>query len=132
MKTKLPKSKAKTAYGLLSEIKRLILAEPLRLAMGVWLAREDDEYTDSDDVKCYPACGTVGCIGGWTQALTRKERTRASDILGLNDHQQTELFHDGRLVYAKNQQTARHARATAKHIVAFQKKYASQLKQKAV
>lgn len=135
----IPKSKAKTAYGLLSEIAKLALAEPKRLRMGMWLDREA-ALTFEDA----PACGTVGCIAGWAVMLrgTRKQQREmetnvycdfsdapAAAVLGLDSDQAHELFNpqvDG------SYGTLTHARNAVRRIRRFQKQHAKQLKAKAV
>src|SRR4051812_46510738 len=90
----MPVSKAKTAYELLGEIRKLILEEPLRYDQEKWL-----------DVGCLlhdrePKCGTVGCVAGWVVAL-KEQRTssaqsvikcRAMAILGIEVNQANWLF----------------------------------------
>ena len=130
----LPKSRAKTAYGLLSEIAALGLAEPKRIQMGIYLHQQG---VDADPDDYYPACGTVGCIAGWTCILKSLGWLGsiwgpAMELLGLNLDQANELFHDESLCAAPDQQTKAHAKAVAKHIHRFQKKYAAQLKAKKV
>lgn len=132
--TKIPKSKAKTAYGLLSEVRTLILAEPLRYNQHDWLSRKEDH----GDLRIrFPACGTVGCVAGWVATLKagRKFSWMDSDViaaplLGLSEFQAHELFRasaaDG------SPQTIQHAKSGAKHIAAFQKKYRTQLLAKKV
>lgn len=124
MKNRLiPKSKAKTAYGLLSEISALILAEPKRYNQDTW--RYSQSPSDGG-----PACGTVGCIAGWVATLKPKKYmgvwSNADEVLGLNDQQSGELFIAADV--KGNFQTARHARSGAAHIRRFQKQYASQLR----
>lgn len=58
----IPKSKAKTAWGLLADVKRAILAEPKRADMGVFRRTVRPEHGG-------PACGTVGCFAGWVTLL---------------------------------------------------------------
>lgn len=61
----LPRSKAKTAWGLMADVKRAILAEPKRADMTSvigYLAPTEGG----------PACGTVGCVAGWVAVLGRK------------------------------------------------------------
>lgn len=137
MKSKMPTSRAKTAYGLLSDVKRVILAEPLRLDMGIVCLRGSSlQFRDR-----VPDCGTVGCIAGW--ALSLKGRTSndeenhgntrdAQELLGLDFKDAQSLFFVDRLVQASNKQTAAHAKATARHITRFQKAHAAQLKAKRV
>lgn len=126
MKTAMPTSRAKTAYGLLSAIAKLALEEPKRMRMETWLSRDGGWLHPSR----VPACGTVGCIGGWTTVL--RPRRMAKDTLGLDGAQADELFLDRPLVWDWPQGTAKHARKVAAHIRRFQKKYASQLKRKKV
>lgn len=121
-KTAMPKSKAKTAYGLLSEVRRLILASPNRY----------------DQRECYQKteCGTVCCVGGWIVML-KAPRThdghrlnRAERILGLNWLAAGELWFRG--AAGDRLSIREHARRGAAHIARFQKKYAAQLKAKRV
>lgn len=153
MKTKaLPKSKAKTAYGLLSEVCELITEEPKRYAQRFYIARKGKIATtkrtsyladDNNEVSDFPACGTVGCVAGWVTVLKGPKRFRywhthsiAAKILGLPDnqdgwsYQSDELF--GSEAATGNSQTPEHAAAGVAHIKKFQAKYASQLRAKRV
>lgn len=132
--TKIPKSKAKTAYGLLSEIATLALAEPLRLHMGVWKA----DPTDPDQEWCsgvkageltYPACNTVACIGGWAETL--KPHQPVGITLGLDLNRLEELTQPS-WWRTREGQTPEHARKAVAHIRRFQKKYRAQLLAKKV
>jgi hypothetical protein len=58
----LPRSRAKTAYDLVSDVIRAILAEPKRVDMGVYR----DKRLPEDGG---PACGTVACFAGWVNIL---------------------------------------------------------------
>ena len=58
----IPKSRAKTAWGLCQAVKRAILAEPKRVDMGVALERRLPQAGG-------PSCGTVGCFFGWSCLL---------------------------------------------------------------
>ena len=134
MKSLIPVSKAKTAYGLLSEIATLALAEPKRMRMAVFLdTRAAVHWGDHA-----PACGTVGCIAGWTCVLTGNNRgvwpvmERAMDVLGLSYKEGAALFLIPRLCNEEKQGTAVHARHVVAHIRRFQKRYATQLKAKKV
>lgn len=132
-KAAMPKSKAKTAYGLLSEIRQIILDEPKRY---------DQRYTLTIGAACEigygfeaPACGTVGCVAGWTVALRGRRRNggvcaRAARILGLSEQQGYDLFD----AYAagRRDDVWSHAERGAQHIAKFQEKYAAQLKAKRV
>lgn len=129
-KRAMPKSTATNAHELLSEIAALAVEEPKRIAMGAWLARSKAKlagYFRFDEKEHeMPACNTVGCIGGWTEALKPRQGS-ASRILGLDACQTNVLFYDRRLCEAPNQQTRGHARAVVRHIRAFQKQYRDQL-----
>jgi hypothetical protein len=126
---RVPKSNAKTAYGLLSEVRRLIVDEPKRYNQGDTISFR--EHTDGWSVAYgkWPACGTVGCVAGWVTTLKLPERAAlydviapAGEILGLNSEQRRELF---RASAARARgQTVAHAKAGAAHIARFQKKYA--------
>jgi len=133
--TTIPKSKAKTAYGLLSEIRKFILDEPKRYDQHHWLIRRDIEAPSEFD---FPECGTTACIGGWVATLKKPDAIRsrwsvepiAADILGLDGDQAFELFSE--FAVAGEPQTKNHARRGARHVAKFQKKYAKQLKAKRV
>lgn len=138
-KNAMPVSKAKTAYGLLSEIRKLIIEEPKRYDQWGWrrLLSQSDAFA--------PACGTVGCVGGWICVLKGypfgdSDSTKfAYKILGMNgDVVWNELF-DADLAGLRWEQRGNdsvvtmrairaHARRGAAHIARFQKKYAKQLK----
>ena len=129
---KLPK-RFKTAYDMLGHIAKLGLAEPKRMAMGEVLVRRGSAYPPDLG---YPKCGTVGgCIAtGWTHVLSPSPPRcfiffhRRQATLGLSTHQRGELFCNEVLCNQSRQQTPAHARAVARHIAKFQKKYAAQLK----
>lgn len=59
----IPTSKAKTAWGLLQDVKRAILKEPKRANMQCYV----DTQLPKDGG---PACGTVGCFAGWVTLLS--------------------------------------------------------------
>lgn len=134
----LPKSKAKTAYGLLSEIRKLILAEPTRYDQHNWIVCDNvprlSNGKNSFPYDEMPHCGTVGCVAGWVRAL-KAPTSRASfhatgrlaaKILGLDHGQGMDLFEPYAAV--GNPQSVHHARSGAAHIERFQKKHATQLK----
>lgn len=144
--TNVPTSKAKTAYGLLSEIAALALAEPKRIAMNDWLVTRGSSRTPALG---FPACGTVACVAGWAVTLrptkarekfdqwsglyeTEDAGDRAQRVLGLSDKQADRLFRPTSLMCASNLQTPAHARATVRHIRQFQKRYKAQLLAKKV
>lgn len=134
--TQLPKSKAKTAYGLLSEVCAVVLAEPKRLRMSVPLRLNAHEFLDDA-----PICGTVGCVAGWTVMLKLAPREvigstcdAAATILGLTDTQASKLFYEFPSDHGDTSREGSrgHAKAEVKLIRKFQKTHAKQLKAKAV
>lgn len=81
MNKPIPQSKAKTAWGLLGDVKRAMLAEPKRVNMGVWIAKSADyaEYPQ-------PACGTIGCLAGWVSLL--KGGCPSQHLMSVSEHAQ--------------------------------------------
>jgi hypothetical protein len=140
MKITIKKSTAKTAFGLLSEIRQLILEEPKRYDQQSWRTPQDEILPGE-----MPACGAVGCVFGWVDLLkssrpiTMKQldlsdslfAKRGMRILGLSRTQAAELYHGG-AAGGRRSDLKGHARRGAAHIARFQKKYASQLKAKRV
>lgn len=84
--SKVPTTRATTAYGLLTAITKVIEAEPKRLRMGAWLTRlaVDNWDAQNDSV---PACGTMGCICGWAIVLrgSRKQQRLAQESAGFSE-----------------------------------------------
>lgn len=133
MKSKLPTSRAKTAYGLLSDVCRVIVAEPKRYAQSIYIERANEPFKQFDE---HPACGTIGCVAGWVATLKTQRRFRyhetpviAKERLGINEGQAMELFGES---VAGVAQTMRHAHNGVAHIRKFQKKYRAQLLAKKV
>ena len=133
--TKIPKSKAKTAYGLLTEVKRLILKEPKRYDQTLWIVGRTggDHLVD----RSFPACDTVGCVFGWVAMLKGPLKFEfdetysiARKILGLTEGQTYKLVHPSAAKHPP--QTKAHAQSGARHITRFQKTYMAQLKAKKV
>jgi hypothetical protein len=140
-KNAMPVSKAKTAYGLLSEIRKLILEEPRRYDQGAWLLNDEDSFSfkyGSDALAAVPACGTIGCVAGWVVALQRRTphdfmiATEAADILGLTSEQRTSLFRPNASGDREKIGPERHAQRGAAHIARFQHKHAAQLRAKRI
>jgi hypothetical protein len=78
----LPLSKAKTAYGLLQDVKRAMLAEPKRVTMTCFVGKQAPEENG-------PACGTVGCFAGWVNLLSGNftpcaDDDNAKNVLGYD------------------------------------------------
>jgi hypothetical protein len=136
--TTLPKSKAKTAYDLLSDIAALALEEPKRIDMDVFCQRADMPSHAWKPRAGFPDCGTVGCIGGWASMLKHGKFTDEDDaaaLLGLTAGQACELFYPSDLLAdaaGGHAQTPAHAAAVVRHIEQFQTKHAAQLKAKAL
>lgn len=69
---------------LLRKVKKHILEEPRRFAMGTWLKKYtpgtliDEPDSEAFVTRRVPACGTVGCIAGWTVDLTGGKSNRAA------------------------------------------------------
>lgn len=127
-----PKSKAKTAYGLLSEVCDVIRNEPLRYNQTWWLSKRRDRIQVLPPAG-YPSCGTVGCVAGWAVTLKGKTvrdwdiESTARKLLGLDEAQATDLFSSD-AIKSTDPQTLAHANAGIAHIRSFQKEYAKQLK----
>lgn len=62
-----PHTTATNAYDLLDDVVRAIEEEPRRLMMDNWIFTPRDLERKGLPA---PACGTVGCIGGWIVILT--------------------------------------------------------------
>jgi hypothetical protein len=130
----IPRSKAKTAYGLISDVIRAILAEPKRADMEVFA-----DHVDPDDGG--PACGTVGCFAGWVCLLRgarmgrRINETAARKILGPDLSYSTagvgggfNVFNSGFPDVTTPPMTAEHAAQVVKRIRRFQQVNAEKLK----
>lgn len=72
-----PRSRAKTAWGLLQDVKRAILAEPKRANMGCYIGVHDPSEGG-------PACGTVGCFAGWITLLRGTPSRMNADFVAEN------------------------------------------------
>lgn len=147
-KLSMPVSKAKTAYGLLSEIRKLVTQEPKRYDQENTLTR-GLAAKEIYEAEMLPSCGTVGCVAGWVIALRSPNRSQgdvldaATAILGLRgiyDDWGSQAFELFRATAAGDRQgadgvctvgsIAAHAKRGAEHIARFQNKYAKQLKAK--
>ena len=67
----IPRSKAKTAWGLCQDVIRAIKKEPKRADMAVFAASLLPQNGG-------PACGTIGCLAGWICLLAGKPSMRVS------------------------------------------------------
>ncbi len=140
-KTAMPKSKAKTAYGLLSEVRRIILEEPQRYNQSLYLVYGQEALSRAFWVPPdqRPSCGTVGCVAGWVVALKGDTTLtcysvlhEAGRILGLSDKQAAPLFAYTSVPTRREVGGVKHAEYGEKHIAKFQKRHAAQLKAKRV
>ena len=131
-KSLIPQSKAKTAYGLLSEVRRAILDEPKRYNQEFFISRKS-EGNDGDDA--FPTCGTIGCVAGWIATLTSRKlmseaevEHRAVRLLGDDVPHETLFRGDAIQESVGRPGTPRYARAGADHILKFQKKWEKELR----
>lgn len=127
------RSNAKTAYGLMSDIRAYILEEPKRVYMGEWIIKGHQNIEDKLDVQG-PACGTVGCIAGNAVLLANAGTggdiaTRALDLLSGNNFDLEDVL--DRLFHATyvdaDYGTEKYAQIVAKRIASFQEKYKAEL-----
>jgi hypothetical protein len=95
-KAPIPRSNATNAYDLLSDVAKVMLAEPKRVNMARWIervtpsraAREGEEWEKDIIPSGAPDCGTVGCIAGWILLLLKRVEPgisiayQATDLLG--------------------------------------------------
>lgn len=130
-KTLIPKSKAKNAYQLLAEVRALILAEPKRYNQEEWIRR----VNPMERPEIFPSCGTICCVGGWVETL--RPSAAAETTLGLSHGQEVELFSGEALFRLRSRAsefpatgTQAYAKLGARHITAFMKANAVQLKAK--
>lgn len=137
----LPVSRAKNAYQLLGEIRKLILEEPKRYRQSIWGHRN----LKGPDA---PACGTQACVAGWTCVLKvpslslddgatvnylQVPHVIAQTILGITDNQADVLFSGDAAGTRMNESGLGfdfegHARRGARHIARFMKMHAKRLK----
>lgn len=134
--SKFPTTKAKNAYELLNSIIRLVRNDPKRMRMQDWGRKGNAGWVPHDQ---QPACGTVGCIGGWIGMLTKQDSlVKVVKILGFdiiddfNDNRYIDELFFGKLVGDHNQGTPAHAEKVIKSIKLFQKTHAARLKAHAI
>ncbi len=125
-----PRTRATTPIGILKSVAKAILEEPKRYDQSDWGERviPEDDY----DKQRLPACGTVACVAGWVDVLTRPKtkdavvgfggsERRARRKLKLQPWQARELF-DGGAVYGR-EGTKAYARAGVRHIEQFMREH---------
>lgn len=80
--------------------------------MGTWFENVEGSRM------AHPACGFIGCVGGWTEILTGISKP-AMEILGLTVHQSNDLFFSRRVVAHGPQGGKRHAEFVIAHLLKF-------------
>lgn len=150
---KIPRSRARTAFGLLSDIKKAIHVEPLRMRMSVvcfipgltaTYLRDVSYGEDLNDSNAFkkplPECGAVGCVAGWSLLMSGRitktqngtwlgsQTGQARALLGLSTVQGRELFFPQDLMTDPDQGSEAYAARVIDHITMFQMKYEKQLK----
>lgn len=121
----LPRSRAKTAWGLCSNVIKVIQAEPKRANMRRYVHDQPPEQGG-------PACGTVGCFGGWISLLGSPSRYKLISpqvILGDVVHyaivgpEKEHVFNsgDGDACASTTPGTVAHMRAVVRRIKKFMK-----------
>lgn len=139
-----------SAYEFLTvHLPKAIREEPGRMWMGLWINKTDfgrqlenmascigiEVYADGDLspgdramlLERTPSCGTIGCIGGWTETMV-DNRASAIDILALSHLQTVELFYPHDLTNDPDQGTAPHVERVVAHLLAFAEKYEDQMR----
>lgn len=127
-----------TSWDVLERVKELAREEPLRIWMRIELCRRAEMVPARE----LPACGTVGCVGGWSSILLGMVGLDDIDHyvhlgavgarMGLTESQKDELFYprEGEIRWYNYMggQTRSYANEVIDHISAFQQKYEQQLK----
>lgn len=96
----LPRSKAKTAWGLVQDVKRVMLEEPKRVWMKDYIVERNPALWPNA-----PACGTVGCFAGWCSILSGGKRnifrtySHALELLGDCDYDTVQTTDDDGYAY---------------------------------
>ena len=141
----LPKSDATNAYDLLTDVCKVIDAEPKRINMGFVCIRGAALQRTYGCIHLeIPSCNTIGCIAGWCLVTKQHPCIMDPDIqigfatrdaqlmLGLSYDQGHVLFWPVDLLNDPNKQSRAHADAVIAHIKTFQAKYPEQLLAKGV
>lgn len=96
-------SKTKTQKQLLRKVARAIRRNPKHYDQGTWISNNKleihMEYVEGKR-PTMTACGTAGCIAGWTAVIGdwekknigRRVKNVAQDLLGLDDYEAGVLF----------------------------------------
>lgn len=144
----IPRSRAKNAYDLVSDVIAAIRAEPRRVDMTRYIG---DAALVQKVASRRPACGTVGCFAGWVSLLKGGRKKEAAEhhalsllchptiplnlhTVGWSDAGGIYVFNDGRgdACETTTPGTRAHARAVIARIKHFQTVNADALRGKRV
>lgn len=135
-------------YEFLTEdLPAVLREEPRRLWMNYWFEsghnvesliadhfEEHEDYCEQADINVEaeidarkPPCGSIGCIGGWTEEILGPY-TPAYLRLGLTRDQAHDLFYPDELLKDPEQGTAAHVERVIAHMAAFAKEHEQQLR----
>lgn len=76
----LPRTRARTAIGILKAVAQAIVDEPRRYRQSSWIKPAEALHT-----RQRPACGTAACVAGWVVIVTRDGAEDREDLLRLGD-----------------------------------------------
>jgi hypothetical protein len=122
--TLLPTTTATDPVGILKDVARVILAEPLRYDQGDWLQTDVHQHG--------PPCGTVGCVAGWVCVLTRRGPSfsrfldvmaEARDRLEISGPAAYDLFNGSAIDEDLEYGTPAYAEAGVRHIDRWLREY---------
>jgi len=122
-----------TAYHFLTEtLVKVVRDEPRRMFYRTWITTPDAGRSTRRRLD-FPDCGTVGCVGGWTELLVAGKMTWGLDsahyLLGLTAEQGDDLFMNQRLWASSllDKNDAAHAEKIIAHILRFAEEHKAQL-----
>jgi len=140
MRSLIPRlTKPMSSYDFLTKWlpEEVFLPEPRRLRMQWWHADATNGLGGlygllASTPNMIPECGTVGCIGGWTELVltgsARLEEVKVREALGLTYEMADELFYDHAMCSLPNQGTRGHTLAVIRHIKDFARRHETELK----
>lgn len=121
-------------HFLVHDLTAVVDDEPRRMQMGQWHKRHHPLFRPTlFKSGTLPPCGTVGCVGGWTEIMVWDAGGEmcgwqsAANTLRLSDVQQEELFFARDLVNDWDQGNRAHADRVIAHIRLFAERYKDQL-----
>lgn len=127
------RSNAKTAYGLMTDIRAYILEEPKRVYMGDWIIRGKKAIELKFETEA-PVCGTVGCIAGNAMVLrgrlmTSRVGAEAARLISGGDKLIEEKLWDLFLGAKVNAEygSSKYARIVAARITRLQRRFKTKL-----